>query len=197
MFYHIIVYKHEKDMLRMLDIELFQNRILEVFMPDFRSQTTSEKEATLREYLKTVADNYDEAEMVLEDKDGYIKAGLGYGKLENDEDKQEEEIWKRKKKKKEQVFNDFYKFQRKAANDRKALTKKKADSDEEGDDNDDDDDFGVEDPLGGDYDVEQSDNDVPENGLEDPEYLKKRKQVLANSFQEQLAALNKKKLKTL
>lgn len=189
MFYHIIVYKHEKDMLRMLDVELFQNRILEVMLPDFRAQSASEKEAILREYLKTVADNYDAAEIALQDKEGYFNAGVAYGKLEPAQE-EDDDMWKRKKKKKDQVFNDFYKFQRRSANDRKAISKKKPDSDDEEDGEFED----VHDPM---EDVEASEDDVPENGLEDPEYLKKRKQALASSFQEQLAALNKKKVKTM
>ena len=189
MFYHIVVYKHEKDMLRMLDVELFQSRILEVLLPDFRGQSASEKEAILREYLKTVADNYDAAEIAMQDKEGYFNAGVAYGKLEPEQE-EDDDMWKRKKKKKDQIFTDFYKFQRKSANDRKAISKNKTDSDDEEDDG-----FGgVVNPL---EDVEASEDDVPENGLEDPEYLKKRKQALASSFQEQLAALNKKKVKTL
>lgn len=188
MYYHIVVYKHEKDMLRMLDVELFQSRILEVMLPDFRAQSASEKEAILREYVKTVADNYDAAEIALQDKEGYFNAGVAYGKLEPEKE-EDDDLWKRKKKKKDQVFNDFYKFQRKSANDRKAISKKK-ESDDEGEGEFED----VYNPL---EDVEASEDDVPENGLEDPEYLKKRKLALASSFQEQLAALNKKKVKTL
>lgn len=193
LFYNIVVYKHEKDMLRMLDVDLFQNRILEVFVPEFRGQTITEKEATLREYLKTVAENYDDAEMIMQDKDGYFNANVAYGKLEQKEEEQDQDVWKRKKKKKEAVFNDFYKFQRKSANDRKAIEKKNSHKTSDGED-DDDEEFDFVNPLD---DANDSADDIPENGLEDADYLKKRKNVLASSFQQQLAELNKKKLKTL
>lgn len=172
----------------MLDIELFQNRILEVFVPEYRSQTASEKEAALREYLKTIQDNYDEAEMLMEDKDGYFSAGLAYSKLEQEPPQQDTDAWKRKKKKKELLRNDFYKFQIKAANDKKAIELKNGG----GDDSDDDSSDGL--PPAANMDSYAEDN--LDDKLEDPDYLKKRKQNLAASFQEQLAELNKKKLKT-
>lgn len=188
LFYHIVVYKHERDMLRMLDIELFQGRILEVFVPEYRSQTASEKESALREYLKTIQDNYDEAEMLLQDKEGYFNAGVAYGKLEQEQPDDDDDTWKRKKKKKEQFKTDFYKFQLKSAKDRKAIEKnsENGDSDEESSD-------GLPPAANMDSDSKEDFNDQ----IEDPEYLKKRKQNLAASFQQQLAELNNKKLKTL
>ena len=181
----------------MLDIELFQSRILETFLPQFRSQSASEKEATLQEYLKIVADNYDDAELILQDKEGYFNAGVAYGKLDQ-EQVEDDDQWKRKKKKKELIFEDFYKFQRKAANDKKGIDRKYNDLAEKQDEGLEEDEESF-----GDFINPLSDNDlanddkIPENGLDDMDYLKKRKQALANSFQEQLASLNKKKLKVL
>lgn len=176
----------------MLDIELFQGKILEAFVPDYKSQSLNEKESILREYLKTIQDNYEEAEILMQDSEGYFNAGVTYAKLEQDARPEEEDIWKRKKKKKEQLKTDFYKFQLKAANDKRALNSKSKQVTNESEES-----SNVEGHIRADGFDDEASEPEEEEKLEDPDYLKKRKQALASSFQQQLAEINKKKLKML
>ena len=190
----------------MFDLELFQRRVLEVMMPELRNQTNVEKETVLREYLKAIENEYNDAEIIMQDAQGYNSALHTYGKIEDTDRKkgmaEEIEDTGRKKKKRNPEFkDDFYKFQLREKAAKQAIDGKIKESKDE-DANSDDDGFfntkgleGVElvdNFQGAD---EEGDEKLNEDNLLDGDYLKKRKGLLATSFQRQLAAINSKKLK--
>lgn len=192
LYYHIIVFKHEKDMLRMFDVELFQYTILEQNLPEFRLRNQVEKDNIMRQYVQTVEDHFDETEVMMQDGEGYSYVQTSYpkGKIV-DEENQREEIADRKKKKKELLRKDFYKFQMKSMLDKSALAmKRRFDNEEKGRTMA----KVAAEQLDVPYEEEEEVEALDEAKLEDGDFLKKRKADLASSFQKQLAALNRKKL---
>lgn len=211
--YHVVVFKHEKDMLRAFDLHLFQKRILEVMYPAFRGQSAMDQKQIFNDYLAALDLGYEEAEnIMLEDAQGFVSAQYGFSKIEDPDapktlvDQINEEC-KRKRKKVPVFKDDFYKFQlraRKAKEEVEGIGKRRPTAQ-----TNDSDDSGSEDgdqPQGDDdeeewesLDLEKNQGgktEVNETNLLDADYLSKKKQELASSFQKQLEALRRKKLKT-
>jgi hypothetical protein len=59
LFFCVIVYKHERDMIRAFDLELFQHKMLEKFSIEYRGMTQHEKDQTLDNYLTSIEGNID------------------------------------------------------------------------------------------------------------------------------------------
>lgn len=228
LFYHIIVLKLERDLYRAFDAELFEGRILDKFLPEFRTQTVTEKAQLLKEYLASLEAHSSNTPVpdIHPDAEGFMPVEYVHSKLEDPDkprtmlDDIEDEMGG-KKKKKERFHKDFYKFQLKALKQREeidgVLGKKKKDAkgakgknEEDYDDGmhsdeSDDDDVLMGQPTSwGDESDDESDVGVgthnynePKKVIEedDPDYLKKRKQHLAATFQRQLQEINSKKIK--
>ena len=168
-------------------------------LPELRNQTNVEKETVLREYLKAIENEYNDAEIIMQDSQGYNSAVHTYGKVEDTDRKKGmaeeiEDTGRRRKKKRNPEFkDDFYKFQLREKAARQAIDGKKKNDQREEDGSDDD---GFLNTQGlDDEEEEQGEDKLDEDNLLDGDYLKKRKELLAASFQRQLAAINSKKLK--
>jgi hypothetical protein len=203
--YHVVVFKHEKDMLRAFDLHLFQRRILEVMYPAFRGQSAMDQKQIFNDYLAALDIGYEEAEnIMLEDADGYISAQYGFSKIEDPDapktliDEVNEEC-KRKRKKLPEFKDDFYKFQlraKKARQDVEIVGKRKSRVDRSNSDEEDDQGEGEDDDWES-LDLDRGDEKpMNESNMLDADYLAKKKQELASSFQKQLEGLRRKKLKT-
>lgn len=211
--YHVVVFKHEKDMLRAFDLHLFQKRILEVMYPAFRGQSAMDQKQIFNDYLAALDLGYEEAEnIMLEDAQGFVSAQYGFSKIEDPDapktlvDQINEEC-KRKRRKTPVYKDDFYKFQlraKKAKEEVEGIGKRRAvkGNDNSEDSADEDDDQPQEKDDEEDWeslDLDQTkggNNQISEANLLDADYLSKKKQELASSFQKQLEAIRRKKLKT-
>lgn len=200
----MVIYKHEKDMLRMFDLDLFQRRILERLLPEYKDQNLLEKEKTLKDYLKTIEEDYDEREMDAILQDGFAVTDVASKRTKVfDPDAPLtalEQVRLARRKKKNSIYkDDFYKTQIRANKDREAILGKKpakqplgeADGEEEVEGLDrgfaDDDESGEE--------LFNLGAEIDEDALNDPDFLKKRKAQLAANFQREIQHLQNKKLK--
>lgn len=218
-FYHVVIYKHEKDMLRMFDLDLFQRALLDSFLPEFKLRSEAEKELTMREYLKTIQDEYDQEQVELVDSEGFTSAALMPGQVVNPDKplslvEQLREETKRRKKKGDRLHKDFYKFQLRELGTKKAIQGKKKNKGskkteraglEDGDGGSDGDSF-FEGKSGGWLDAGDEQGESLNIGmggvqlsgfddemLDDADFLKKRKAALKASFQQQVEQVKQKK----
>lgn len=191
-------------MLRMFDLDISQRRILERMLPEYQNQSAVEKDKTLKDYLKTIEEDYDERDLQMELEDGFAVTDVARptGKIFDPEkplDELEKYRLSRRKKKNDPFKQDFYKIQIKALKDNQELFGKKKRSkptDEEDGDN------AAEGGFFDDQDDDESGEDLfnlgeglDEDQLNDPDFLQKRKAQLAASFQRQIAEMREKKLK--
>ena len=185
MYFSVIVFKHERDMIRSFDLAEFQHRMLERFLPDYRNMTTNEKEQLLDNYMKSMEGNIDYSNQIGMTEEGYMMVQEGLGIARKEKSKRELD-GRRKRKPKVKEFSDFYKFQLKNINEKRAVFQE-----------DDLDHMALmqdNEELG--FNEDNSDyEDLDLNQLGDSSYLDKRKEILKTKFQTELKAINAKKIK--
>lgn len=185
LFFCVIVYKHERDMIRAFDLELFQHKMLEKFNAAYRQMTQHEKDQTLDNYLTSIEGNIDFSGGLGMTSDGFmiVQEKPGVSKRERS---MEEFDGKRRRKRKPKEKEDFYKFQLKNVNDQRVVHM-------EGE-------IGHNEMMEDEYgriqesDGEEAWEDLDIGKLADKSYLEKRKELLKERFQKELKA--RKLLKT-
>lgn len=180
-YFYVVIFKHEKDMIRAFDLELFQHKMLERFLPDYRNMTEYEKEEMFQAYAKSIEGNVDMTNQITMTDDGFmIVQGKPGGKSR--EAFKEEFDGKRKRKKKEKEMKDFYRFQLKNLNDIRVFNQE--------------DEIGENEMYEHDF-AEDLDNDEWEDldvaQLDNTDYLNKRKEILTKKFQQDVNKLKKLK----
>ena len=183
MFFSVVIFKHDRDMIRGFDQEYFQQKLLEKFMPEYRNMTANEKELQQDNYMKSMDGAIDYSNQIGMTEDGYMMIQQDTGIV-----RKEKSIAKydgrRKHKKKIKEKADFYKFQMKNINDRRVVFQE--DGIEQMELMNDGDDL--------DYNEDNSDYDELDiKQLGDDSYLQKRKEILKTKFQEELKAINANK----
>ena len=74
MYYYVVVFKHESDYLRTFDLGIFHEKLCERFVGSYLRRTKTEKKQIYRDYMKSLADDIDNTEVVYQTKDGYLLA---------------------------------------------------------------------------------------------------------------------------
>lgn len=134
MFYYVIVFKHESDFLRTFDLEMFHQKVFELFIPEFMGASEVEKKRIFEQYMESIKDDIDMTEVQTMTKDGYLIAKNVLNQRKTIEGKKyKERDTGRNRKKKEKLKTDFYKFQLKEIRDRNGLqaTGQSGDSDKQ------------------------------------------------------------------
>ena len=116
-----MVFKHQNDFYRTFDLDYFQQKLLERFMPEYLKMTPAEKEAIYFDYIKSLEDDVDAEEPIIKGDDGYYITKNVVKSRKIIEEPKEYVDMRRKKKKKNPYKNDFYKFQVKNIKDQISL----------------------------------------------------------------------------
>jgi hypothetical protein len=171
LFYYVIVFKHESDFFRTFDFKMLQQKVHEKFVPEYMGLSEVEKERIFEEYMQSIRDDIDNTERPIFTKDGYMIAKNAIKKRNTIEGATyKEKDTGRNRKKKQKLKSDFYKFQLKAIEDKKGLRVENEEDEEIG--------------------------ELDEDQIDDTQYLKKRKMLLAMKFKKEVAKRLKMKKMT-